>query len=265
VKFSIREAFKSAFRIFCQNFFAVFSLYVFSVVFVYVLFFPIEHFVVKSHPIFITSIARVTFSMASMFLSAVQHYFASFLFISALLPVFTGYGIKFRNCFPNLKKVFNYLSGTILVSVLMLIPIFVFNSTLVKILVFVVEVAVLFRYFIFFAQEVLSGNSVLQSCRNSAKLISGNLCKLFPLFIFLLGLTIFATVIPTVLIVVLFGLRYPILILTVITIAFLIVTPFVELVWIHVYTQLSLYKSNPLLKRTELETEDNVTGGTEKE
>jgi hypothetical protein len=261
VKFSIREAINSAFRVLNQNCLVVFSLYVFSAVFIYVFFIPINYFV-KNHFTFITSIEGATFNWTDMFLDWVKHYFTSFLLISALLPAFTGHGIKFRNCFPNLKKVFNYILGGILVSILMLIPLFVFNSILVKILVFVVEGIVLYRYFAFFAQEVLSGNSVLQSCRNSAKLISGNLCKLF-LFIFLYVLTLSSLIL---LIAVLFGgggLRDRDT-LIVSTILSFIMVPFIELVWIHIYTQLSLSKSNPLLKKTELETEDNVAGSTEK-
>ena len=258
MKFSIKEAFKSAFKIFGQNFFVVFSLWVFlfatamGVAFLSIFLLSIKN----------TDLVRGLGGLTVLPILP--------CLVNAFLPVCKGSEIKFRNCFPSLKKVFNFLLGCILLS----IPIMIFVSiaTIADIydyssIVIAVFYVASFRYYIFYVQEVLCGNSILQSFRNSAKLASGNICKLF--------LTIFLTVIGYFALVVLLALSIMIVIekqifigwicAAPLFIALFFITPLSVLVWTHVYTQLLPPESNPLLKKTKLETKDNATDSTEKE
>jgi hypothetical protein len=142
----------------------------------------------------------------------------------------------------------------------------IFGSTLVlvKILGFLGIVAirlVLLIYNIFYAQEILAGNSILQSFKNSSKLIFGNFWKLI-LLIFLTDVAIMSVAIIVAIIaailsaIILLLFRqymfvrpfvYYLLIGTVYLTAVLIVLLaiiFEYLVLIHAYTQVSLPKSN---------------------
>lgn len=283
MKFSAGEAFKAALKIFSQNFFVVFSLSIFSVIviplFVFLIwslaidFTPLwDCFAFPSPETFTAAITTLglstlkqpwlyaTVSLVSLLVSSVS----SLFMISALLPAFTGHKIKFRDYFSDFKKVFNYFLGSVLILgaaiamwcfVFGLVPFIAYGfSVFVSVLLLALVVAsiVSLRYSIFFDIEILGGNQVLKSFKNSSKLVSGNFCKiiLILLLVALITSILFGIV---AFIVALIGtmlfkshLITSLIAISVTLLAMLIMVPFLNLVRIHVYTQLSLSKSNSL-------------------
>lgn len=290
MKFSINEAFKAALKIFSQNFFVVFFLSILSVVVIPLFLLLIQslamdfsaplwdYFVAFPSPETLDAVVttlrlsmskqpwlRATASFVSWLVLLVSSLFMS----SALLPAFAGHKIKFRDYFPDFKKVLNYFLGWVLIFVtatatyciFVLVPFayrFSASVSALLFLVFTVVSIVLSRYMIFFDIEILGGGQALKSLKNSSKLVSGNFCKilLLSLLVTLIVLILFGIValiaaligvmlfksylITTVLITVLIA------ILVTLPAAMLIIVPFFNLARIHVYTQLSLSKSNSL-------------------
>ncbi|GHT60163.1 hypothetical protein AGMMS49531_05570 [Endomicrobiia bacterium] len=130
MKFSASEAFEGALKIFSQNFFAVFSLSIFSLIILLssvliqflaidftslrnYLAFPLQDYLAFPSPetlaAAITTLGSMpkqplwlyaTVNLASLLVSSVSYLFMS----SALLPAFAGHKIKFRDYFQILKK-----------------------------------------------------------------------------------------------------------------------------------------------------------------
>ncbi|GHT70168.1 hypothetical protein AGMMS49950_04530 [Endomicrobiia bacterium] len=122
MKFSASEAFEGALKIFSQNFFAVFSLSIFSLIIllssVLIQFLAIDFSSLRDYLAFpspetlaaaITTLGSMpkqplwlyaTVNLASLLVSSVSYLFMS----SALLPAFAGHKIKFRDYFSDFKK-----------------------------------------------------------------------------------------------------------------------------------------------------------------
>jgi hypothetical protein len=273
VKFSIKEAFKAAFKVYRQNFFVVFSLSVVSAI-------PSALFMLYTVPKLKQSLMTwVLYRIAIPIPSAMIWEFVgldiaglllAFFMTSVLFGAFRESGIKFRNYFPNFKKILNYFLVIMLLPILMVLVVcpilicgvafyFMFNQTSVLVVnilagllgfaAIALFIVISLRYGIFCTQEILSGSSILQSFINSAKLTSGNFWKLF-LLLLLLGLIgvlweflmgciawIFSAVSGGN------GLALPFKILKYIGYASLL-APLLNLVLMHVYAQLSSPKPN---------------------
>jgi hypothetical protein len=277
MKFSISKAFKAAFKVCRQNFFVVFSLSVVSAIPSTILFLHVAPSMMPSlmvHVLYgIAMPSLLIWKCVGLVGLEIVCSLVTFFMISALFGAFGESGVKFRNYFPNFKKILNYFLAMILLLLVggliggvtgwVIIDKFdMFNSTsvLVNILAGLLSfaavaliVVISLRYGIFYIQEVLSGNSVLQSFKNNAKLTSGNFWKLLLLqlllaligflFCFLWGFLIggiggiFSAVSGVN------GLALPFKILIFIGEMSFIV-PFSSLTLIHVYNQLSSPKPN---------------------
>lgn len=254
MKFSIKEAFKSAFKIFGQNFFVIFAFMVFCTILVSILIVFILATI--GIPDESTDLLRALAELSTpkqLLIQCVRFFslnFVSFLLVSAFLPTFRGSKIKFRNYFPNFKKVFKALLATILLAAVPLgisfCEFFIFNSNSFADFLakneslFDMVASILRGMLVFFYIEIVSGESVLQSIRNILEPLSKS--KIIPFFILLVFIDFVVGVIPVF--IPLIAKSNTLLGLTLGIKQFLVILPFSTLALIGAYTQLSSSKSN---------------------
>jgi hypothetical protein len=209
VKLSINKVFKVAFEVYRQNFFAMFSLMASSVMFFVALLTAFDYFKIRH-----IDVVGVVWLMCCCTSSL------WFMCVEAFLPAFKGSRIKFRDWFyqpepdtlgmpgtiskkETQKAMSRFFRGELLLILLcagpILILLIVFSILSLDLLspLFIalscilgfVGVVISSRYY-FFDMEVLGVGLVLQSFRNSAKKVSGNVWKVFLLrsFVFLINI-----------------------------------------------------------------------------
>lgn len=224
MKFSTKEAFKSAFRIYKWNFFFVFLLSFVSVILslcilnIVLYFYPdgqnsVTTGILFHHVISILKVLKnlgISQELLLIYLRFILLSLFSFLLVSAFLPAFRGFKIKFRNFLLTSKIVFLAISVTIILATVLLgfsiLLFFVFESNFfpdfyvknVDVPFFILMVLLSFlRYMlVLFYIEIVRDESIVQICKNILKIAPGT----FKNFIFCMLLALIDCIVSAVLI-----------------------------------------------------------------
>jgi hypothetical protein len=201
MSFSINEAFKFSFQTFKENWTKLLSISLFSIVLmVILLYFMSKYLLIHFDVLSLVTIPKnmvqfVFFKNASLLMPTI------FLFCvtNTILPVFYGLKVQFKNYFLDAEKVINFMCGMLLLvlvpSLLALVSfglfskfddgsiVFSFFQSLYIIMSFGI-IVYLCRYLLFYI-DILKGQSVIKSLKNSSNVLKGNLYKFIALIVLL--------------------------------------------------------------------------------
>lgn len=250
MNFSIKEAFSFSFKVLKENLINLLSISLFSIILVNILIYLMSKILLGQFDFsYIMSVSN----MAQWILfKNITLLFISFLLVcltNTILPVFDGLKIDLKKYFLNVEKTINFVCGMFLIllipsilslSYLRIFPklnnggaIFSCFQALYVVLFFYV-IVYLCKYALFYI-DVLKGQSVLVSLKNSARMLNENLYKFVALMVIL----------------------YLINVLGVISIiGSIFVLPFNVLVLSHVYMQL-VNNGNDVLQKTNKKAHKN--------
>jgi hypothetical protein len=201
MSFSIKEAFKFSFQVFKENCVKLLGISLFSIVLMIIALLFISkylliHFDILSLVTTPTDMVQYAFfKNISLLIPAIL----LFCVTSTILPVFYGLKVQFKNYFLDGEKVINFICGMFLLvlvpSVLVLVSFGLFSKfddgsvvfSISKSLYIVMSFGIivyLCRYLLFYI-DILKGQPVIKSLKNSARILKGNLCKFIALIVLL--------------------------------------------------------------------------------
>ncbi|MDR3124957.1 MAG: hypothetical protein LBU10_03675 [Endomicrobium sp.] len=206
MKFSISEAFKFSFQSFKENWTKILGVSFFTIVLITIA----QYFIAKSLLMQFDVLSIITDSKTMLKfvffknISLIVPTIFFFCLTSTILPTISGSQVKFKDYFLEAEKVINFICGMFLI---MLVPSLIallsfgifaryddgsvlFNvfQTLYIVMSFGV-IIYLFRYLLFYV-DILEGQPVLKSLKNSAKMLKGNLFKFIALIILLVFISL---------------------------------------------------------------------------
>jgi hypothetical protein len=235
MSFSIKKAFKFSFQIFKENWTKILSISLFSMVLMIIMQYLIAKYLVIQFDNILSLLTLPKNMLGFVFFKNISLLVPTILLLcvtTTILPVFSGLKVQFKDYFLSAEKLINFICGMFLLllvpSIVALISFGLFSKTndgsvifnIFQSLYIVMSFGIivyLCRYLLFYI-DILNGQSVIKSLKNSAKILKGNLYK----FIVLIVLLYFINVIG---------------VLTVIGAIF--VLPLDALVLAHVYMQLA--------------------------
>jgi hypothetical protein len=207
MSFSIGEAFKFSFQSFKENCIRILSISLFSIVLMIVALYVMSKFLLIHFDVLSLAttpkdrVEFVFFKNISLLIPTTL----LFCVTSTILPVFYGLKVRFKNYFLDAEKVINFMCGMFLIlftpSLLALIFFGISSKTNDGSIVFNIFqtlyllasfgiIVYLFRYLLFYI-DVLKGQSVIKSLRNSSQMLKGSFYK----FVTLMGLLYFINVV----------------------------------------------------------------------